>query len=171
MPCSAYSVRYGEVALPTPYRAHSHQLFRACGHQSQDSDVPRLFQFVPVPTRKWYKKLAPSRMLSQPYRIHLLCEHGDDAMWHFTDHPGMDVSQPRKFLLKAAPYLKLLLRFMAGAARAGCSFGFPLPNAAGAASTAVAETVLMARIGEVLRSFIIASAINLDEYWCVHPPV
>ena len=83
--------------------------------------MPRLFQFVPEPTKKWYQKIAPARILARPYRIHLLCECGDEGRWHFTKHKGIKVQQPREFLLKAAPYLKILLRTMAIASRMGAT--------------------------------------------------
>ena len=63
-------------------------------------------------------------LFHQRFRLHLLDE---DTLCR-TSHPGFDVLQPKDFVVKAAPLIKMSLTAIKCAATAGRVMGLPIPG-------------------------------------------
>lgn len=133
-------------------------------HSVSESDVPRLFQVLPSDTTTWKKRLNIKNIFTKPHRIHFLCECNEKGHWHFTDHKGLSIREPKEFVRAAAPYLKILLRTMAITSQLGFIFGLPLVGVAGT-GLANAERTMLEHMAFSLRHGIHWTSDQLFMYW------
>lgn len=91
-------------------------LVKALVVHSRSAGCPRAFLLVPakadgrsVEARGFFKRCIDKgkSIVSVKWHLYLLCE-GHDGTAHFTGHEPFEVDAPKDFVVKAAPYMKLL---------------------------------------------------------------